>query len=237
MSEGDRSKKRARVTLKFESPPLALPGERPPDAPDLSGELQLPDSEEIEAAEASEAATPEEESGGRDAWERQRRSVTPPPMTAYEPPEVVPPALPMVGDALTLVENRSRESVPAVDPAAEMRDRFALDDFTAALRLAELILGNDPGHQEALDTAKACKKKLVRIFSSRLGPMSRVPEPAVTGSEVRWLGLDHRDGFILAQVDGAHTIEEIIDVSGMPKLAVLKTLVELLDMGAIRFSF
>ena len=233
MSDRERGKKRARVTLKFESPRLALPGELPTDAPDLSAELLLPDAEEIDAA-LRESSPPE--SGGRDGWERERRSVTPPPMAAYDAGDVAPaPSLPMVGDALTLVENRSRPSIPIPDPVTEMRDRFALDDFTAALRLAELIVGNDPDHREAADTAKACKQKLARLYSSRLGPTDRVPELAVAGTEVRWLGLDHRAGFLLAQVDGSHTIEEIVDVSGMPRLAVLKTLVELLEMGAIRF--
>ncbi len=235
MSDRERGKKRARVTLKFASPPLALPGESAIEPPDLSAELQLPDAGDLAAVERS-SSEEHDEIGGRDGWERQRRSVTPPPMAAYVPSEVVaPPTLPMVGDALTLVEHRSRPSIPIPDPTTEMRDRFALDDFTAALRLAELIIGNEPEHQEAIETARACRQKLARLYSSRLGPMDRVPAPAVAGAEVRWLGLDHRDGFVLAQVDGAHTLEEIVDVSGMPRLAVLKTLVELLEMGAIRF--
>jgi len=36
-------------------------------------------------------------------------------------------------------------------------------------------------------------------------------------------------------VDGAHTLEELIDISSMQRLDALRTLVELLEMGAICF--
>jgi hypothetical protein len=48
------------------------------------------------------------------------------------------------------------------------------------------------------------------------------------------LGLDHRAGFLLSRVDGLSTVEEVLDICGMPRLEALKTLVDLLDRGAIR---
>ena len=236
MSDGS-GPKRSRVTLKFEAGPLALPGEANTEDPDLSLELQMPTEEEL--AEAERAASLDRaggpaRAGGRDGWERERRSVTPPPMAAYRPSTVPPPLLPPAdNDALALVDHRSRPSIKAADPVTEMSDRFALDDFTAALRIAELILGADPEHVLALETASACREKLARLYTSRLGPTTSVPRRAVAAENVRWLGLDHRAGFLLAQVDGEQSIEEIVDVSGMQRLEVLKTLVELLEMQAI----
>lgn len=233
--------KRSRVTLKFDAQPLALPGESPDEADDESVELRLPTSEELEAAERLSSIPPAGEVEGRDGWERQRRSVTPPP-TAYDldAPEgdgVEPPgALPTVGDALALVDSRSRPPPTPANPEQEMADRFALGDFTAALRLAELILGNDPRNTHASETARVCRDKLVQLYLSRLGALSRRPRRAVKGADVRWLGLDHREGFVLSHIDGGSSIEELVDVAGMPRIEVLKTLVELLDVGAIRFD-
>jgi len=238
---GDDGRNKRRVTLKFEAQPLALPGESPDEADDESVELRLPSSEELEAVERPSSIPPPGEAEGRDGWERQRRSVTPPP-TAYDIPppsgENVPPpgALPTVGDALALVDSRSRPPPTPANPEQEMADRFALGDFTAALRLAELILGNDPDNSHASETARVCREKLVQLYLSRLGALSRAPSRAVKGADVRWLGLDHREGFVLSHVDGRSTIEEIVDVSGMPRIEVLKTLVQLLDVGAIRFD-
>ncbi len=229
--------KRVRVTLKFQAQPLALPGEDADADDDESVELRLPTRDEIErAARPSTIPPPEENTGGRDGWERQRRSVTPPPQAYVLPVVPPPPAVPSVGDALTLVEHRSRPPASGPSPVTEMADRFALGDFTAALRLAELVLGAEPENRQAVETARASRQKLAQLYGSRLGPLDRVPRRTVLDSEIRWLGLDHRDGFVLAQVDGGHTIEEIIDVTGMPALEVLKTLVELLDVGAIAFE-
>jgi len=116
-----------------------------------------------------------------------------------------------------------------------MADRFALGDYSAALRLAELTLGNNPDDPDALATSGVSREKLAQLYGSRLGSMERVLHPNVDGAEVRWLGLDHRAGFVFSLVDGRHTVSELIDISGMPPLEVLKTLVELLDMGALRF--
>ncbi|MBX3270246.1 MAG: hypothetical protein KF729_08290 [Sandaracinaceae bacterium] len=236
MSDDGRGK-RKRVTLKFTGVPLALPGEDDDDDDDESGELRLPTREELERARRpSTVPPPEEHAGGRDGWERQRRSVTPPP-TAYDIPAVPPPAnLPAFGDALALVDHRPRPAALGATPLTEMADRFALGDFTAALRLAELVLGADPDNEEAQQTARVSRDKLAQLYGSRLGSLHRVPRRTVADADVRWLGLDHRDGFVLSQVDGAHSVEELIDVTGMPRLEVLKTLVELVEMGAIAFD-
>jgi hypothetical protein len=50
---------------------------------------------------------------------------------------------------------------------------------------------------------------------------------------VRWLSLDHRAGFVLSCVDGYSSIDEILDVSGMPPLDALRVLYELLQQRII----
>ncbi|HJK89724.1 MAG TPA: hypothetical protein RMH85_04840 [Polyangiaceae bacterium LLY-WYZ-15_(1-7)] len=138
-------------------------------------------------------------------------------------------------DALGLVA-RSRPSQPEAEVALdhEMRERFALDDFTGALRVAELILGGDPEDAEAQRVATESRRRLEQFYTSQLGGLEAVHDVAMPESELRWLGLDHRAGFLLSRVDGAHSVEELVDVSGMPRLEALKTLAELLDLGAIR---
>lgn len=229
-----------RVTLSFPSLPLRLPGEADGRlARAESAELRLPSARDVEEEEPrpSSLPPPGENPRGRDGWERQRRSATPPP-TDYQIAKVPPPAkLPSEeGDALSLVDTRSRPASSETDLPTEMSDRFALGDFTTALRLAELILGNDAADAVALATSKACEEKLAQLYGSRLGSLARVLHVRVDGPEVRWLGLDHRAGFLLSLVNGNHSVSELIDVSGMPRLEVLQTLAELLDLEAIRFE-
>lgn len=143
-----------------------------------------------------------------------------------------PPAQDDEPDALGLV-SRNRLSSMDLDVRAEMLECFALDDFTHALRIAELVLGGQPDDAEAQTIAKRSRERLEQLYTARLGALSMVPRLSVEPAEIRWLGLDHRAGFLLSRVDGTHTIEELLDVSGMRRLEGLKTLVELKDLGAI----
>ena len=132
--------------------------------------------------------------------------------------------------------SRSRPPSGRVDLAHEMRDRFALDDFTGALRSAELVLGREPGNKEAEGVARASRERLAQGYISRIGSLSSVPVVMVPDAEVRWLGLDHRAGFLLSRIDGVATVDELVDVSGMGRLEALKILAELLEAKAIRFT-
>lgn len=214
---GSRRSARRRLTLTFERRPLSLPGEEPERA---ETELELPDAPE--ASPSADAA---------DGWERQRPRLTPSP---FRPPSAssIPALDGDGGGALDLVDRRSRPAT-ATDPHVEMSDRFALGDYTTALCAADLILGRDPDDATAQTIAAASRERLEQLYRSRLGPISQVPRLAVDGSEVRWLGLDARAGFVLSRVDGTHSIADIIDITGMPPLEVLRTMSELLDAGAI----
>lgn len=196
---------------------------------------------------------------GHDAWTVQRvsRRSTPPisvidpayltdaPQTESEVPAVArakrlsqAPRAPRVprelarGGALDLVD-RSRPSQAAMDLPSEMEELYALGDFTGALVIAELILGSEPAHMHAYRCAESCRRKLVQLYTSKIGSLARVPTSAMNDADMRWLGLDHRAGFLLSRVDGVSSVEEILDVCGMPRLEALKTLVELLERGAI----
>ena len=209
---------RARVTLTMKAEPLRLPSNEPP-------------------APEPETSPPPAEPEVEDGWGRLRPAkTTPPPAPAVAEVAAEPPAG-RQGDALDLVTRRSRRrSSGSIDHATEMADRFALGDYTEALSIAELILGRAPDHEAARRIAKSSRERLEQLYTSRLGSLARVPVPALDASQVRWLGLDHRAAFLLSRADGTASIDDLVEISGMPRLEALKTLVELLELGAIRFS-
>ena len=137
--------------------------------------------------------------------------------------------------ALGLVA-RSRSTSSGLDLVAEMRERFELDDYTGAMRAAELVLGRTPDHEEAQQVTEASRARLEQHYLTRLGTLQSRPRVVVKPAEVRWLGLDHRAGFLLSQIDGAMTIDELLVISGMPRLETLKTLLDLLQSEAIRID-
>lgn len=48
-----------------------------------------------------------------------------------------------------------------------------------------------------------------------------------------WLNLNHRAGFILSQIDGSVSYDDIIALSGMPRLDTLKILSDLISNKVI----
>jgi hypothetical protein len=211
-----------------------------------------PGSEEVVLADiaanaarrpSSNAPPPLGHNEGHDAWtvERMSRQSTVPPVRSEEVDRLRelavrsslrPEPIEGDGDALDLVE-RSRPS-QQLDLVGEMEELYALDDLTGALRFAELVLGREPDNDQAKRCADNCRRRLLSLYSSKIGNLGAVPVPAMTETELRWLGLDHRSGFLLSRVDGVATVEDVLDVCGMPRLEALKTLVDLLDRGAIR---
>lgn len=194
---------------------------------------------------SSQFPSPLGQSEGHDAWtvERMSRQSTVPPVRSEEVDRLRELAVrsslrpePMEanadGDALDLVD-RSRPS-QQLDLEGQMEELYALDDLTGALRFAELILGRAPGNEQARRCADNCRRRLLGLYSSKIGNLEAVPMPALSETELRWLGLDHRSAFLLSRVDGTSTVDDILDVCGMPRLEALKTLVDLLDRGAIR---
>lgn len=121
------------------------------------------------------------------------------------------------------------------DPSAEMRERFSLGDYTGALEMVELILADDPANLQAAECGENCRTVLENMYSAKLGPTDRVPMIIVPRTQMRWLSIDHRAGFILSLVDGTSSVEMVLDVSGMPRLDALRILHELMQQRIVAF--
>ena len=122
------------------------------------------------------------------------------------------------------------------DPIAEMCERFSLGDYTGALEMAELILAEDPSNLEAAECGENCRTVLESMYAARLAPLDRTPIVVVAPTHMRWLSIDHRAGFVLSLIDGASSVETILDVSGMPKLDALRILHELVQQKIVAFK-
>jgi hypothetical protein len=71
------------------------------------------------------------------------------------------------------------------------------------------------------------------MYTARLGSVSLVPKIVLPPERIKWLTLDHRTGFLLSCIDGRSSVEEILDVSGMPALDSLRILCDLLQQQII----
>src|SRR5262249_31061113 len=72
-----------------------------------------------------------------------------------------------------------------------------------------------------------------QTYLSTLGGLACVPRVIVPTSRVMELPLDAQAAFVLSQIDGVCSIEDIIDISGLGRLATLQILHDLAQRGAI----
>jgi hypothetical protein len=209
------------ITLTLSAPPLALPGD--------------------EERSTGSRPPPAIEPRTYDGWnaDRLRRSSLPPSTraTSITPlPSRAEHALhdAHAGDDAFALVSRPTGSLPALDLESEMAERFSLGDFSGSLRAAELLLGQDSRHAVAQHYARETQAKLESHYRSRLEGQGRIPRLLVAEDEVRWLGLDPQVGHMLARIDGLSDYDQVVKASGMPKLAALRTLVELVDGRVVR---
>jgi hypothetical protein len=144
------------------------------------------------------------------------------------------------GPALSIVEaTRGPTDARRIDlgPMLErLRTLVSLDNFTGPLELARQILRHVPDHPEAKSAHARSQSRLSTMYGSRIGRLDAVPRVRVQPREVIWLDLDHRAGFVLSQVDGQSTFEEILELTGMERLETMRILADLVGKGIIDAS-
>ena len=125
---------------------------------------------------------------------------------------------------------------PESGSIGDMKDRYAMGDFSGALVIAEGIIESNPEDLEAPRYAQSCRDVLTQMYSARLGSLDQIVAVAVPSDQIRWLTLDHRAGFLLSLIDGGSTVDQILDISGMPRLDALRIMYQLLDQRVISLS-
>ncbi len=109
-----------------------------------------------------------------------------------------------------------------------------MDDFTNSLELAEKILSRDENHAEALSIKSEAESSLMSLLSSKLGDLQRVPVIGMQDDEIIWLNLDDQAGFVLSLIDGQMNLEEIMSVSNLKPLTIMRVLTQLLQDNIIK---
>jgi hypothetical protein len=132
--------------------------------------------------------------------------------------------------------------VPESEPADDRRRRritALLDraegesDLAAAAAAADLALAEDPDSAVAQKLVHQRGEVLSEVFRGYLGDLAGIPAVALPMHEISLQDLDHRTAFLLSRIDGILSFEDILDVSGMPRLEALRYLCRLRLQGIL----
>jgi hypothetical protein len=117
-----------------------------------------------------------------------------------------------------------------------MRERFSFGDYAGALTMADVILAAHPDNPPARDIRAKCRTTLEDVYALRLGPLDRIPVVAMLPKLSGERAIDSRTGFLLSLIDGASTLEAILDVCALPRLDALRALHDLVQRGIVAFE-
>jgi hypothetical protein len=81
--------------------------------------------------------------------------------------------------------------------------------------------------------AASTERPTALALDADLADRSRVVRHAMAKAHVAAMALDHRAGFLLSRIDGTMSIEELLDVSGMPPADALAILRDLYQRGVV----
>lgn len=173
----------------------------------------------------------DKEDAPQTAWDRSNPRID---ISKIEPGE---------GGGFDIISSDSPPPVTARSPAqlrqevstllSGAKDLLDLDDHSGAMELIGKALELDPTDSAALKLKDRSERTLVAMYESKLGDLNQIPTVKLKDDEIIWLNLDHRAGFVLAQIDGSVSFEEIFAVSGMSRLDTARILAQLVEEGVI----
>jgi tetratricopeptide (TPR) repeat protein len=162
------------------------------------------------------------------------------PVTLERPPtdSLVPPFTQEVASYVTDDEADEIDVEPVV-PDVEIlvrnsKDEEAAGDLEAAFKYAEEALKREPDHAEANQLGQSLRKRLADLYRKELEPLERVPYLRATDASILELSLDPIGGFLISQIDGEITVEELLTILGtFDEFRVLSSLHFFLENGII----
>ncbi|MFO0551924.1 MAG: hypothetical protein U0271_26295 [Polyangiaceae bacterium] len=137
------------------------------------------------------------------------------------------------------LDSSPARSAPVAPPAAEdpkiaaLRIRFEKGDYAGVLMRAEALLDERPDDTTVREYIHEAQIQLKQMYLEKLGNADIVLRVAMQLNEIQGLSIDNRAGFVISLIDGVATIGDVIDMSGMPELDVLRMLYELREHGVV----
>jgi tetratricopeptide (TPR) repeat protein len=145
------------------------------------------------------------------------------------------------GNAAWSIHKDAPQKQAAPDDETEVwmrgaRELVGLNDFSGALELLQKVLARKPNDGDALKLHESCEHNLTLMFESKIGAMDARPKTAIPPDEIIWLNLDPRAGFVLAQIDGEVSFDDLYAICGLKRLDTARILCELLEQGVVQIE-
>jgi hypothetical protein len=107
-------------------------------------------------------------------------------------------------------------------------------DLERAVAAVDLALSEDPNSALAQKLIHRNRDTMMTVFQAYLGDLQRTPQLARPLHELANAPISPRAAFLLSRIDGHLSVDEILDVCGMPRLEAFRHLCQLFLRGILR---
>lgn len=145
-----------------------------------------------------------------------------------------PPAPAAPEPSFVLEELPPPPPIPDEKTTAERaREAYNAGELDLAEELARQALAEDASNEDAQRLMNQVESERERQALAKLGSLYETPVLKVSMGEVMGMNLDSRAGYMISQIDGMISFEDLLDLSAMERLETLTLLADLLDRGVI----
>src|SRR5206468_11708709 len=109
-----------------------------------------------------------------------------------------------------------------------------IGELDKAVTAVDLALSEDPDSALAQKLIHRNRDTIMNVFQGFLGDLERQPQLARPLHELAASPISPRAAFLLSRIDGMLSLDEILDVSGMPRLEAYRHLCQLVLRGILR---
>lgn len=128
-------------------------------------------------------------------------------------------------------DDRVRRRITAL---VELAQREVSRDLVRAAHAAELALAEDPQSALGQKLVQRHRDSILQVMGQYLGDMDRIAKLGKPLAELSKMALSPRAAFLLSRIDGSLSFEELLDVSGMPRLEAYRYLCQLKMRGIVQ---
>ncbi|MCX5742474.1 MAG: hypothetical protein NT062_08265, partial [Proteobacteria bacterium] len=121
-----------------------------------------------------------------------------------------------------------------IEHAQRWSKRGDPDDPERSVAAVELALEEEAASSLAQKLVHRNRDAIMNVFQTYLGDLQRQPVLARPLHELASAPINPRAAFLLSRVDGVFSLDEILDVSGMPRLEAYRYLCQLYSRGILR---
>ncbi len=129
-------------------------------------------------------------------------------------------------------DDRSRRRITALFERAIAYNHVG--DTEKAVIAIDLALEEDPQSALAQKLIHRNRDAAMQVFQAYLGDLERQPALAKPLHELSSAPISSRAAFLMSRIDGTLTIDEILDVSGMPRMEAYRYLCQLFLRGILK---